>query len=60
MAKWIATSVKQTTDAIDQTTVIQLMEPYGWKKRQNDQRDGHEALSGDTFARPANFTRRGP
>jgi len=25
MAKWIAASVKHTADAIDQTTVIQLM-----------------------------------
>jgi hypothetical protein len=29
MAKWIAASVKHTADAIDQTTVIQLMDLTG-------------------------------
>src|SRR5262249_15451647 len=45
-------SVKHTADAVDQTTVIQLMEPHGAKKLQNEQGEWHELLRGDTFARP--------
>ena len=50
--KWIAASVKHIADAIDETTVIQLMEPNGSKKLQNEQRDRHELLHGKTLARP--------
>src|SRR5205823_11849800 len=58
MAKWIATSVKHTADAIDQTTVIQLMESNGLRKWQEaDRWHGANCYAGIPSHGPAIFTR---
>ena len=55
MANWIAASVKHAIAAIDQNTVIQLMEPKRPKKLQNEQRNRRGLLRGNTLARPCKF-----